>query len=315
MKKQVKVLVLILLVLVSAGCTKYMKEDNKAVVYEKTGQTIPSNILCKPVTEDLYNFYKDHEGSLLTKLDDLPSCDDFNPKSLKYQSIWESIFIKPIAWLILKLGELVSNYGVSVMIMSLLIRALMIPLSKKSMSQSQNMQKAQPELEKIERKYRNKDDKESMMMKSQEMMMIYKKYNINPVTSCLTAFIQLPLFFAFLEAINRVPAIFEGTIFSGVFQLHLGMTPLVGIKQGMYIYIALIIIIITTTIFNFRITMKSQPQQNGMNQMNTMMYFMIGMIALASFSLPTAIALYWIINSLFAIVQSVIIKKLNERRK
>ena len=105
------------------------------------------------------------------------------------------------------------------------------------------------------------------------------------------------------------------TIFSGIFQLHLGMTPIVGIKKGLYIYIALIVIIILTTFFNFRITMKSQPQQNGMNQMNTMMIFMLGMIALASFNLPTAIALYWVVNNLFAMVQSAIIKKTSERRK
>ena len=315
MKKQVKIIGLVLLILVSSGCTKYLKEDNKSVIYETTGQTLASNILCKPLGEDLYNFYKDHEESMITKLDDLPECSEFKPNSLKYQSIWESVFIKPIAWLILKIGELVHNYGVSVMIMSLLIRALMVPLSKKTMTQSQNMQKAQPELEKIERKYRNKDDKESMMMKSQEMMMVYKKYSINPVSSCLTAFIQLPLFFAFLEAINRVPAIFEGTIFDGVFKLHLGMTPIVGIKSGYYVYIALIIIILASTYFNFSITMKSQPQQNGMNQMNSMMIFMMIMIGFASFSLPTAIALYWVINSLFAIAQSVIIKKLSERRK
>ena len=315
MKRQVRLIGLILLILISSGCTKYIKEDNKSVIYETTGQTLASNILCKPVNEDLYNFYKDHESSMTVKLDDLPTCDEFKPNSLKYQSIWESVFIKPIAWLILKLGQLIGNYGISVMLMSLLIRAIMIPLSKSSMSQSQNMQKAQPELEKIERKYRNKDDKDSMMMKSQEMMMVYKKYNINPVTSCLTAFIQLPLFFAFLEAINRVPAIFEGTIFSGIFQMNLGMTPIVGIQHGYYIYIALIVIIILSTAYNFRITMKSQPQQNGLNQMNYMMIFMLGMIALASFNLPTAIALYWIVNNIFAIVQSIIIKRASERRK
>ena len=315
MKKQIKVIGILLLVLVSSGCTKYIKEDNKNVVYETTGQTLASNILCKPVNEDLFNFYKEHEESMTVKLDELPTCEEFKPNSLKYQSIWESVFIKPIAWLILKLGILLGNFGISVMIMSLLIRTIMIPLSKSSMTQSQNMQKAQPELEKIERKYRNKDDKDSMMMKSQEMMMVYKKYNINPVTSCLTAFIQLPLFFAFLEAINRVPAIFEGTIFGGVFQMNLGMTPIVGIQQGSYVYIALIVIIIVSTFFNFRITMKSQPQQQGINQMNYMMIFMLGMIALASFNLPTAIALYWIVNNLFAIIQSVIIKKSNERRK
>src|SRR5574344_580722 len=188
MKKNLKLIILLFLVILSAGCTKYVKEDNKNVIYEATGQTLASNILCKPVTEDLYNFYQDHEDSMTVKLEDLPACSEFKPSDLKYQSLWESIFIKPIAWLILKLGQLFNNYGLSVMFMSLIIRALMIPISKKSLNQTANMKKAQPELASIERKYKNKEDNDSMMAKSQEMMMVYKKYGINPISSCLTAF-------------------------------------------------------------------------------------------------------------------------------
>src|SRR5574344_283724 len=302
MKKKIKLIILFLIVFMNVGCTQYIKEDNKIVVYEATGQNLTSNILCKPVGDELYQFYVDHEDSMDIKLDDLPECASFKPSDLKYQNLWESIFIKPIAWLILKIGNFLGNYGLSVMIMSLLIRALMIPLSKKSMSQTENMKKAQPELEKIEKKYHNKDDNDAMMAKSQEMMMIYKKYSINPVSSCLTAFIQLPLFFAFLEAINRVPAIFEGTLFN----MNLGMTPIVGLKQGNYIYIILILLIIVSTYFTFKISMSSQPAGDGAKQMKYMMMFMLIMISTASLSLPTAIALYWVVNNLFAIGQSLI---------
>ena len=310
MNKKIKILVLLLFIVLSAGCTKYMREDNKNVIYEKTGQSVVSNILCKPVDEELYNFYKEHEGSLEVKLDDLAVCSEFNPSALGYKSIWESLLVKPIAWLILKLGLLVQNFGISVMLMSLIIRALMIPLSKKSMSQTENMKKAQPEIQKIEKKYANKNDRESMMAKSQETMMVYKKYNINPVSGCLTAFIQLPLFFAFLEAINRVPAIFEGTLFG----MNLGMTPMVGMTQGNYIYVALIIIIIVSTYISFKNTMSAQ-QSGAAGNMKFMMMFMLVMISVASLSLPTAIALYWVVNNIFAIVQNIIIRKSNERRK
>ena len=310
MNKKVKIFILLLLVFLSTGCTKYIKEDNKSVIYEKTGQTLASNILCKPVDQDLYSFYEQHEGSMEVKLNDLPTCQDFKPSDLAYKSLWESVLVKPIAWLILKLGEVVKNYGISVMIMSLIIRALMIPISKKSMSQTENMKKAQPEINKIEKKYANKTDNESNLAKSQEMMMVYKKYNINPVSGCLTAFIQLPLFFAFLEAINRVPAIFEGTLFN----MSLGMTPLVGLKQGNYIYIVLIALIILSTYMSFKNTMATQGDNGAAGQMKSMMMFMLIMISFASLSLPTAIALYWVVNNIFAIVQNIIIKKSSERR-
>jgi len=84
-------------------------------------------------------------------------------------------------------------------------------LEEFSAMQSELLKKAQPELEKLEKKYKDKTDQASLMKKSQEMTMIYKKYNINPVSGCLYGFIQLPLFIAFLEAINRVPALFEET--------------------------------------------------------------------------------------------------------
>ena len=309
MKKKIKIFLLMFLVLISTGCTKYIKDENKkTVIYEETGQTLASNILCKPEDENTYNFYKEHEDSLTIKLDDLKTCKDFTPNSIPYVSLWETIFIKPIAWLILKLGNLLNNYGISVMIMSLIIRLIMIPLSKKSMNQQENMKKAQPEMEKIERKYKNKEDQESMMAKSQEMMMVYKKYNINPITSCLGAFIQLPLFFAFLEAINRVPAIFEGQLFN----MNLGMTPLVGISKGNYIYIALIVIIILSTYLTFKLTMNTQSTSQQADQTKMMMGFMLIMISIASFNLPTAIALYWIVSNVFAIIQA---KFFNQVRK
>ena len=95
------------------------------------------------------------------------------------------------------------------MLLGIILRLILLPMSKKTMAMNENMKKAKPELDKLEKKYRNKTDQQSMMMKSQEMMLIYKKYNISPVSSCLIAFIQLPILFAFLEAIQRVPVIFE----------------------------------------------------------------------------------------------------------
>ena len=308
MKKnnKIKIFLLAILVMLSTGCTKYVKDGNKSVIYEATGQTLTANILCKPVTEDLYNIYKENEDKLTNKLDELPDCNNFSVTDIKYVSLWESFFVKPLAWIILKVGELVKNYGVAVMLISVLIRAIMIPLTKKSMAQTENMKKAQPEINRLEKKYANKTDSESLMAKSQETMMIYKKYNINPVSGCLTSFIQLPIFFAFLEAINRVPAIFEGTLFN----MNLGMTPMTGFAHGNYIYIILLLLIIGSTYVTFKFSMQSAGSTEAERQMKMMSTFMIIMISFASLSLPTALALYWVVNNVFAIIQNLIVKKL-----
>ena len=303
MNKKFKLIVIALILLLSVGCTNYVKEDNKTVTYEETGQMMVSNILCKPVSENLLNFYQEHNNLLETKLEDLSTCKDFKPSDLGYKGLWESILVKPIAWLILKIGEFIGNYGIAVMIMSILIRLLMIPITKKSMSQTENMKKVQPEIERIQKKYQGKQDRESQMAMSQEIMMTYQKYNVKPLSGCLSAFIQLPLFFAFLEAINRVPAIFEGSLFG----MNLGMTPSVGIAKGNYVYIILIVLIILSTYMSFKNAMSSQGN-NQAGQMKFMFIFMLIMISVASLSLPTAIALYWIVNNIFAIVQNKIIQ-------
>ena len=309
--KKAKVLILLCAVILLTGCTKYIKSDNnKPVIYETTGQNLTANILCKPVTEEIYNLYKENEDKLSTPLDELPACDNFKPTDLEYQSLWESIFVKPLAWLILSLGKIVKNYGIAVILMSLVIRCLLIPLSRKTMMQSENIKKATPELNKIEKKYANKTDNDSLMAKSQETMLVYKKYNINPVSGCLTSFIQLPLFFGFLEAINRVPAIFEGNLWG----MHLGMTPMVALSQGNYIYVFLLLLIIGSTYASFKFSMQSQTANEAMNQMKMTMTFMIVIISIASLSLPTAIALYWVVNNVFAVVQNIVIAKINGRR-
>ena len=309
MKAKLKVITLLCIILLSSGCTKYVKDGNKAVIYEETGQTITANILCKPEEPELVELYEKHNVEIINQV---PICKDFKLGSGEYSSLWESLLVKPLAYVILKVGYLVKNMGLSVMIVGLLIRLIMLPFSRKSMLQSENLKKAQPEIAKLEKKYKNKTDKESLMMKSQETMFIYKKYNINPVSGCLLAFIQLPLFFAFLEAINRVPAIFEGDFFFG---MKLGMTPWVGISNGQYIYILLIALIILSTYFSFKKTMNSQANGEMEKQMQFMMKFMIIMISLASFSLPTAIALYWIVTNAFAVFQNIIINKSLEKRK
>ena len=193
------------------------------------------------------------------------------------------------------------------MIIGLLIRLILLPFSAKTAQQSQKMKELQPKLQRIEKKYAGKDDQESLMKKSQETMMLYKEANVNPMSSCLVSFIQLPLFLAFLEAINRVPAIFENNLW--VFQL--GTTPMFGIKNGNYWYILLIALIVLFTALTFMLSMGSMnsgnPEQE--KQSKYMMLFMIVFIGIASVQLPAAIGLYWIVTNAFGVIQTAIIKK------
>lgn len=315
MKNKIYIILLISIIMLTTGCGSnnyIVDKNNKPVKYELTGQYLQKNILCQPTDKELYNLYKKYNKQMDNKLEKLPKCDDYQVNSNKSTGLWEFLFVKPLAWLLLVTGSLVGNYGLSVIIIGILIRLIVLPFSIKTQRQSENMKKAQPEMQRLEKKYQNKTDQQSMMMKSQEMMAIYKKYKISPMSGCLIAFIQLPIFFAFWQAINRLPAIFEGKLFG----FNLGMTPSTGLAMGNYYYIPLLILIALSTYFSFRYTMKSNPMQNNdmMKQTNMMVNIMTVMIVFTSLTLSTALSFYWITTYAFIAVQTFIFRRLSNKK-
>lgn len=277
--------------------------NDKCVLAKKneTGQNLTKNILCRPTNADVLEIYEMNK----VDLNELPSCQDFKLFS-NYEGLWISIFVKPLAWLIIKLGVILKNYGLSLVLISIAIRAVLMPLTKKTAMQSENLKKAQPELDRINKKYENKSDNDSLMKKNEELLMVYKKYKINPLSSCLFAFIQIPLLFAFIEAINRTPAIFEGSFLG----LHLGVTPWTALKSGQWWY--LIIVVILALVTYYSLNMNKGASAGGMDtekQMQMMSKIMLVFIVYASFTLSTAICMYWIASSAFTIFQNILVKR------
>ena len=299
--KKIKVILIMLLLLISmTGCTKQLTDkNNKAVKNETTGQTLTKNILCKPTNKETIKIYENNKVNLKK----LPECKDFKITSGKYEGLWTSIFVKPLAFVLLKLGMIVKNYGISVIIISILIRLIAFPLTKKAALQSEVMKKAQPELNKIQKKYADKKDQESMMKQNQEIMAIYKKYGINPMAGCLFAFIQLPIFVAFFEAVQRTPVIFEDKFLG----LQLGTTPAVGVTTAtLYSYIILMIIIAVTTFLSFKMNSMGNMDDPSMKMMPIMMS---GMIIITAVFMPTGLGIYWVTSNIFTIIQNTLLKR------
>ena len=297
--KTKKIFILLISLFLLTGCTKLLKdEDNKVVRNEKTGQTITENVICRPTDEDVLSIYEKYE----IDIEKIPTCEKFTPLN-NYEGLWTSIFVKPLAWLIIKVGMLVKNYGLALILTCLIIRILLYPLTKKTAMQSELIKKAQPELTKLEKKYENKTSAEDQNKKAQEMMLIYQKYKINPISGCLLSFVQLPLLFAFYEAINRTPAIFEDSFLG----FELGKTPWNAITNGEYIYILLVVLIFLATLVSFRKTLKDQTSQ-GMNMKGTI-YFMLALITYSSFTIASGVGIYWVTSSLFTIAQNLIVER------
>ncbi len=171
------------------------------------------------------------------------------------------------------------------------------------------MKKIQPELQKIEKKYANKDqnNREIMMQKSQEMMTLYKKHNVSPMAGCLPALLQLPLFIAFLDAINRVPAIFEEKFLL----FHLGTTPKIAIFDGNWWYIILTLLVAATTYYSFNKASNNQSSVgNDMAKQTKMMgnVFTVMIIVMSVF-MSSALNIYWIVSNLCTLLQNYIVKR------
>ena len=302
MNKFKKLTILAMSVFLLTGCAKNLTDENKKVVkIDETGQSLVSNILCQPTDSKAIELYEKYNVDIKS----LPKWNEFKITSGGYEGIWNTIFVKPLAWVIIKLGGLVKNYGSAIIIITLALRLAVMPVTKKTAMQSENMKKAQPELEKLEKKYRDCTSQQEMMMKSQEMLAIYKKYNINPMAGCVFALIQIPLFFAFYESMNRLPVIFEGKFLG----LNLGMSPLTAMKAGQWYYIILVILVVAVTYFSFKMNQTASMGSEQEKSMKMTTNIMIVFISIASFSISTSIALYWIFNSGFTIFQNLLVKR------
>ncbi|MBR4617884.1 MAG: YidC/Oxa1 family membrane protein insertase [Bacilli bacterium] len=301
MKKMKKITILItLIILLSTGCTKTLVDKKKnPVKNNETGQNLVQNILCQPTDKKIREQYIKNK----VDIDSLPKCDEFKITSGEYEGIWTSVFVKPLAFIILKIGHATKNYGIALILVLLIIRLITYPFTKKTVRQSQLMQEINPEIQRIQKKYAGKQDEESLSKQSQEMMMIYKKYNINPISGCLVSFIQLPIFIAFYEAVQRFPAIFDDYFLT----LQLGTTPLVGFRQSnFYAYIILMILIAASTFYSFKMTMSSNQMDPNMKRMPI---FMSIMIIVTAFFMPSALCIYWFFNNIFTIIQNKLVKK------
>lgn len=306
-KKGIKIILIILSLVMLTGCTKTLTgEDKKPVKYEETGKALTENVLCKPTDEKVIELYKENN----VDVEKLPSCGTFKPFD-EYEGLWTTIFVKPLAWAIINIGLLLEKInlskgianGLAIVISCLVIRLVLYPLTRKTAMQSEKLKEVQPQLEKLEKKYKDKTSEEDQKRKAEEMMMIYQKNKINPFSSCLLSFIQIPLLFAYLEAINRTPVIFENKFLS----LDMGTTISHGLfSSNWYVYLIFLLLILGTSYLSFRKTLKDQTAMQG--QMKGTIYIMLAMIVIAAFSLPVALGLYWITSSMFTVVQNKLVE-------
>ena len=106
------------------------------------------------------------------------------------------VLAKPMLWLLNFFHSLIGNYGIAIILLTVLIKGVFWPITQKGMKSMKNMQKLQPKVAKLKEKY--KDDAQKM---NQEMMALYKTYKVNPLGGCLPMVLQIPFFFALYKVL------------------------------------------------------------------------------------------------------------------
>ena len=109
---------------------------------------------------------------------------------------WFEWFVKPMVWLLRQLYDFAGNFGVAIILLTILIRGVMFPIAQKQFASMAAMKAVQPKMKAIQERY--KDDKQRQQ---QEVMKLYKDEGVNPLAGCLPLLIQIPIFFALYKSL------------------------------------------------------------------------------------------------------------------
>jgi YidC/Oxa1 family membrane protein insertase len=222
----------------------------------------------------------------------LTGCNITEPITPQSEGFWDKYVVYSLSYVITYFAELFGeNYGLSIIIVTILIRFLLLPLMIKQTKSSKAMQAIQPELKELRKKYSSKDQKSQQQLQ-QETMKLFQQYGVNPLAGCMPLIIQMPILFGFYQAIMRTEAISEHTFL----WFDLGNPDP---------YFILPILAGITTYLQQRIIMGDVTNQNP--QMKMMLYIMPVMIVVFAVTFPAALSLYWVVGNIFMIVQSLFI--------
>jgi len=216
---------------------------------------------------------------------------------------------KFLKWLLLIIYKLVPNYGVAIILLTLLVKILFFPLTKKSSEATLRMQSVAPKIKELQEKY--KDNRQKLNI---EMAELYKKEGYNPLSGCLPMLLQIPIFFAMYNLFNnhfdlRGAEFISGWIpdlslpestynFPAGFRLPiLGWTAL---RLLPFIYLG-------SQLLYGKITQT--PDQKANSQMKMMLYVMPIVFFFILYNVPSGLLIYWIFSNLFTMVQQLAINK------
>lgn len=244
------------------------------------------------------------------------------------ESWFSAIFVWPLAECFNQMTPVI-GVGGAIAVVTIVVNGLLALATLKSTIGMQQMQLIQPELEKLNRKYEGRSDNTSKMRQANEMQALYKKYDVNPMGSLLVTFLQFPVIIAMYMAVQRSYAVATGSFLG----MDLQLTPLAGMQNlisgdtASIMYILMFIFMGVCQFFSMYMPMAIQKKKakeeaekhhtkpaKASTQNKIMQYYMMGMILIFGLMLPTAMSLYWAINSLVNVAKTLLVQKYIDNR-
>ncbi len=177
------------------------------------------------------------------------------------------------------------NYGLAIILMTLMLRVVLFPLTAKGMRANFKMQEIQPEVKELQKKYKKDPDQ-----LNRATMELWKKHGVNPFAGCLTMLIQLPVIFGFIGALRSYE--FAGDP-AWLWVPHLGQADP---------YYILPVLAAVGTYIQSKLTTPTTD-----SSMQTMTYFFPVLVLAFGFKMPAAFTLYWVASSAFSVAERYLI--------
>ncbi len=246
------------------------------------------------------------------------------PISTADATFFDYILVIPVAFLMNFFASIMGNsFALGILFTTIVVRTLAWPIYAKSNDMSIKMNVAQPDMARLQAKYATRKDPQSQQQMQMEMMQIYKKHGIN-IFGCLMPFLQMPIFIAMYGVVRRV------TLEGGMYANSITNTNFFGInlanQQDGIIGMTLAALVGGTMYLLQYISMKKpayakntakhvpNPQAEQTEKtMKFVSYFMVIMMAFASYQ-SNALALYWIFGNIYSLGQTLLNRKLNEKK-
>ena len=228
--------------------------------------------------------------------------------------LYHTFFFDPLYNILILLFGLFpwADAGIIVILLTVLVRLIMFPLSRKAVLTQVKMAEIGPDLAQIKEKYKDKAEEQAKLT-----LALYREKGVNPFSGILVVIIQIPIIFALYQIFLHFPEVNSALLYSFVTAPDHINTIFLGLLDITAKSIIIALLAAVSTFFQFQISMKGQTQPKGNSfgdnltrSMQTQMkYFFPVIVFFISYKISGVIALYWFTTNLFSIAQELFVRK------